>query len=296
MDRNTRSDTNPMVSRTQLLIFLVCLPALCRNAPGDGLIYSLPPDGSWVTYHVQNEATEMEELDGTKLPDMTRHGTFTIRSVGTELTDRGNARWIELESTFMPTEEIPMGRIITLKMLIAEELLGRGSDPLSNVAEVYFLDRKWRWGQKPVEEKAQRLTDGGRVKYEVERFRPLFPFAPKDSKQVQSKVIANDNPNGSRRIEQLSYPTVFEGKLHGGRGGRWGWTGTYTIWISDSSPYGVIAVESATTCYEEYGAPDNEGVYQLSGQGTRMKVKTTLQLQAMGSNSKSTLPDMPNLK
>ena len=48
----------------------------------DGLIYKLPPDGSWVTYESVTRLTEVKTLKGEAIPDMEVRGTFALRSVG----------------------------------------------------------------------------------------------------------------------------------------------------------------------------------------------------------------------
>ena len=283
-----------MIFRTTILITLSSL-AVCHSLYGDGLVYNLPPDGSWVTYRVQQDATDIESLKGEKWPDpeMTMHSTFTIRSVGVKATEKANARWIELELSRPPTEEHGEGRIITLKMLIREKVLGRGFDPLAEVDEIYFWDRDWEWGHEPEKGTKHKLTDKARVLYEIERFRQQFPFPAQDSEPVQTGVAKVTTPLGVFQTETLSYPVEFEGKLYGGKGGRWGWKGTHSLWLSNASPFGVVAVETVTSNYEEDATPDDEGVYRLDGKGVRLKSKVKLELQAVGTNAKSAFPDLP---
>ena len=64
--------------------------------------------------------------------------------------------------------------------------------------------------------------------------------------------------------KKISCPTKFEGKLTGGKGGRWGSTGEYSLWLSEDAPFGVVAVETVTTGEEEYATADKKGVYNLN--------------------------------
>ncbi|MFV1967384.1 MAG: hypothetical protein ACC628_18295 [Pirellulaceae bacterium] len=242
---------------------------------------------------MQQDATDIESLKGERWPDpeMTRHGTFTIRSVGVKATEQGIARWIELESSVPPTEEFQQGRIIILKMLILEKVLGRGFDPLADVDEIYFWDRDWEWGHEPESGTEEKLTDNARVLYEIERLRQQFPFPAQEPDQVQKVTAKVTTPFGVFQAETLSYPTEFEGKLAGGKGGRWRWNGTYSLWLSHGSPFGVVAVETVTSGDEEYATVDGDGNYRLNGIGVRMKSKVRMELQAVGTNAKSAFLD-----
>ncbi len=108
-----------------------CLAAIAAFVPvlvpvniarADGLIYRLPPDGTWVRYRVTQHATEIASLDGKPLPDMSVEATLTLRSVGQVATDGHKSRWIELEWKIPPAED-RRGRIIVLKMSIPEDEL-----------------------------------------------------------------------------------------------------------------------------------------------------------------------------
>lgn len=281
------------MSPRMTLLAVVASLSICPTLDADGLIYTLPPDGSWATYRFHQTATDIESLDGEPWPDptLTAQGTLTIRSVGVKATEQGSARWIELEGNVPPTEASKHGRIIVLKMLISENALRRGSDPLAGVDEIYYWDRDWEWGHEPENAVRKKLNDKARVLYELERFRKQFPFPPQEQDQETKGTAEVTTPLGVYQAVTLSYPVEFEGKLTGGKGGRWGWTGTYTLWLSDASPFGVVAVETVTTGFEEYATQGDDGVYRLNGNGVRSQSTVKLKLQAVGTNAKSAFPD-----
>lgn len=126
-----------MFARASMFASIVFL--IASSAFADGLIYVLPSDGSWATFKFEQNATEVKTLAGEVLPDVNVSGTFTVRSVGTEQADKGPDRWIELEARWVPDEHRE-GRIIILRMLIAESSLKRDSDPLMGIREIDFVD------------------------------------------------------------------------------------------------------------------------------------------------------------
>ncbi len=278
-----------MFARTSMVVSIVFL--IASSASADGLIYSLPSDGSWATFKYEQKATEVKTLDGEILPDVNVSGTFSIRSVGKEQTDKGPARWIELEARWVPDERRLEGRVIILRMLIPESSLKRGADPLMGIREIDFLDQDWKFGQEPENGKPEHLTDPPAVLYEIERLRQFFPFPPLD---VQS-ASKNENvtikvPVGECKSTHISYPTKFEGNLTRGTLGTWNWEGTYSLWLLDASPFGVIAVETIIDCKEVYG-PGADG----KPVGVSMKCKSRLELTSVGVDAKSAFDPLPTI-
>lgn len=276
-----------MLARTSLVVSIFFLTT--SSARADGLIYSLPPDGSWVTFMFEQNGTEIKTLAGEDLPDVNVSGTFTIRSVGQEESDTGSARWIELEARYRPDEQRPVGRVIILRMLIPESSLARDSDPLSDVREIDFIDKDWKLGQEPEKGKQERVNDPAAVLYEIERFRGFFPFPPVDAQSYsEKKNVRISVPIAECETTKISYPTKFEGKLTRGKLGRWGWEGTYSLWLSETSPFGVVAAETITEVEEEYGSADAER------NGVQMKSRLRLDLKSVGIDAKSAFDVTPN--
>lgn len=274
----------------QLPIAFFAATLMASPTLADGLIYQLPPDGSWVTYKSVYRATEVSTLKGVASPDIKGHGTLTLRSVGVGTVGKEPARWIELEAKWPPEKGVRAeGRIIAWKALIPNAVLGRNADPLKNITELHFIDRNWVLGKEPKQGVPERIEDPARIAYEIERFRQEFPFPPTNP-PAESPSSEIKTPLKTFSAIKISYPTKFEGKLTGGKGGRLRWEGDYSLWLSKDAPFGVVAVESTTTGDEEYATADTKGVYHLNGDGMRFKTFKRLELEASGTGAKSAFP------
>lgn len=178
-------------------------------------------------------------------------------------------------------------------MLIPTRYLAAGEDPLVHVVEMYMLDRGLRFNGKPTTRTKKRISDPARMQYELERFRLKFPLPPKgDVPRGTNTTIKT--PIGDLKARRLSYPAIFQGKLHGGKGGLWEWSGNYTLWLGSDSPFGVVAVECISSSEEEYATPNpDNGRYELNGNGARLKSKVRVELMDVGTDAKSSLPQFP---
>ena len=278
-----------MFARYALAMSLYFLAA--SSVCADGLIHSLPSDGSYATFKFKQNATALRTLAGEAVPDITATGTFTVRSVGKKQTDNGAARWIELEASYAPDEQRPVGRVIILRMLIPESSLTQGSDPLIGIREIDFLDKDWKLGHEPEDSKPEHLTDPAAVLYEIERLRQFFPFPPANTKSYTKKEnVKIKVPAGECNSTNISYPTKFEGKLTRGTLGTWSWDGTYSLWLSDVSPFGVVAVETTIECKEVYGSADQ------APNGVTMKSNLRLELKSVGIDAKSAFVATPDIR
>ncbi len=96
--------------------------------------------------------------------------------------------------------------------------------------------------------------------YEIERFRSMFPFSPtvpeSQIETVQTRVTV---PHGTYAVQRISYPLEFEGKLHGGKGGRWKWEGTFSLDVCESVGFGVVALDARRSVEEEYARDGTDG-------------------------------------
>ena len=280
-----------MFARTTAVASIVFL--IASSAFADGLIYLLPSDGSWATFKYEQNATEVKTLAGEILPDVNVSGTFTVRSVGKTQTHKGPARRIELESRWVPDEQRVDGRVIILRMLIPDSSLKRDSDPLMGIREIDVLDRDWKFGHEPENGKAEHLTDPAAVLYEIERLRQFFPFPPVDVQSLSgNEAVTIKVPAGECTSTNISYPTKFEGKLTRGALGTWNWEGTYSLWLSDVSPFGVVAVETIVDVKEVYGTA--EGKADGKPVGVTMKCKSRLELTSVGVDAKSAFGSQRN--
>lgn len=282
---------------SRFLVWAFCsVVTVCSQVLADGLIYELPPDGSWASYQMKYRISELTSLDGEPMSPSAAilKGVLTLRSVGTQETTDGPGRWIELESNGPPTNEFP-GRIIVLKMLIPEKYLTAGHDPLARVEVIYFWSRDWELNHEPENGVKEELNDKGRILYEVERFRPHFPYP---SENVASIETTRDQtaatPHGTHKATKIAYPMRFSGKLSGGMSGHWRWSGTHTLWLTGASPFGVAAIETEYSQVEEYETKSSKtDEYELNGDGVRAKCKLSLRLVAVGTGARSVLTDYP---
>jgi hypothetical protein len=284
-----------MQARAFVLPVLVGI-LVAPQARADGLIYNLPPDGAWARFRMVHRLWDLTTLQGEAATPSkaTLRGTFTLRTVGVQYTAEGPGRWIELESSGPPAEDQD-GRIIILKMLIPEQHLAVGADPLAHINEIYYWSRNWPLDEQPRPGVKEQLRDDARIRYEIERFRTFFPFPFRDETTCQSTSDQSvETPMATFSATKITYPMTFSGKLSGGTSGRWSWSGVHTLWLSDKSPFGVVAVETEFTQTDEHeqkSSTTNE--YELTGEGVRGKNNVRLELEAIGMGAESALPEFP---
>ena len=109
---------------TAVCLFTVALAGSSLLA--DGLIHKLPEDGTKVTYKA--------EFESTPPPPTGFKTTVTLSSVGKEMHDGKVCRWIELG--FL-TEFEGMKRNQYYKLLVPEEELKKGGDPIKNIVRAF---------------------------------------------------------------------------------------------------------------------------------------------------------------
>ena len=129
--------------------------------------------------------------------------------------------------------------------------------------------------------------------YEIERLRTFFPFSPVDAKSVsKSENVTIKLPVGECKSTKISYPTKFEGKLTRGTLGTWNREGTYSLRLSEVSPFGVVAVETIADVKEVYGTAD--GKADGKPVGVTMKCTSRLELKSVGVDAMSAFGSPPN--
>lgn len=267
--------------------------ALSPHAHADGLIYRLPPDGAWVLYRLEQNATfETHHPPDVQLAPHARDGMpktgfvtgfLSLRSVGSENVNGAPCRWIELElwtqlagQTTAGAEAARADRRIIMKLLIPEDGLREGQDPFKHVLRMRFKD-----GQRDPES----IDDPQRRQYELDRFRPLFPEPAPDAKREPGQKLSTVSPS-SQPLDcvKLTFPSRYDGPLAGGRG-RWTYDGHHVLWLSNEVPFGVAALEFTSTSHETTGA---DGRMTVITKGTRH-----LLLATHGQGATSSLPE-PN--
>jgi hypothetical protein len=108
------------------LLFVLLAIGVLPLSPlrGDGLLYSLPADGTWCTYAVKSSF--LSTMKGEKEP-MTIEGVLTLASVGKERVKGEQCRWIELVIEVNPPKGEKLKSIF--KGLIPEKYLAKGENP-----------------------------------------------------------------------------------------------------------------------------------------------------------------------
>ena len=234
----------------------------------DGLVFQLPPDGAWARYSVH---TEGEFGDG-KGPwqKVATEGTLTISSVGAVTRNEQRCRWIELKSE--STAKGPYPKLV-LKVLVPEERLGRGQDPLSHAVLTFF-------NPKPVDAKQmESFIDEGfnRVQYEIDRFRDVFPKTLDNLKNLQRET-AESLADKFEGCEVLTGTSDYDGPLL--NKGRGVFKANYRIILHPKAPFGVVSMQIESDGREFSG----------TGVTVSVKLKKTLTLDGTGKNAVSDLP------
>ena len=276
-----------------ILTVVVCL-SIGTAVQADGIAYRLPPDGTWVVYQIRctefpemvrfrvgndkkkvEEKIDLDELE-KKLP-ADWEDLFLVRSVGRVEKSGEPCRWIELvNNPKEENEDKPKERVVVLKLLIPEKHFAPGQDPFAHVQKMYMRDRR------PDEQfGVVDVRDADRQKYELDRFRSLFPVPPKQAKRTQ--VAGRKTALGTVNGYELEFDYGFEGKLHEGKHGRNSVKGHFKVFVSDDAPFGIAEMHEAGIASIEESA-DGSGNRTTGGKGW-MEVKKS------GTGAKSGLPD-----
>lgn len=129
--------------RKFVLLVPLMTAAVCSDVRADGLVRTLPEDGSWVKYNIRMQAN-----------DATITGTVRVASVGKGFTEAGACRWIEVRlDTSGPAEGTIAARS---KFLVPESAVMRGKDPTA------LIEKKWL-----------KMGDGALQDLKVEPFEPV---------------------------------------------------------------------------------------------------------------------------
>lgn len=281
------------MTRLMRLIFVLSLFApLCFASQGiaDGLIFSLPPDGTWAEFSGTLESNYKISLPPEVLARMDEAGktrmrsflgpqkmldTVRISSVGVDQYAGRPCRWLELRRTVTSidsqTKAEHANPSVLLKLLVRENELTRGRDPLNNAYLTFFNPKEVDIKHAP--------NDPGfdRIRYEIERFLPCFPPPLRNEKKIAKETI--DTPIGAfRDCEVISGSTEFDRPLLGG--GRWESQATWTIAIHPDAPFGVVRVTSKASTAE----------VPASGNALRGTSTLAMTIAAKGENAVSELP------
>jgi len=168
---------------------------------------------------------------------MTFASTFTISSVGIVVRNDQKCRWIELKSAQSKVDGVYPKAV--LKMLIPEEYLARGQDPLAHSVLTFFNPKPVDAAKAP---SVESFIDEGfnRIQYEIDRFRANFPKPLESPKVVKGETVKTD-AGVFENCEVISGTMSYDGPLL--RDGRMVDKGTYRIVVHPNAPFGVVALE-----------------------------------------------------
>jgi hypothetical protein len=220
-------------------VALAVLACLLPGGPAraDGLVFQLPPDGTWARYTMRTEATF--GLKDRPPQKVTIAGTLTLSSVGEVLRNERKCRWIELKVESQGQGVHPK---LLLKLLIPEDCLRRGQDPLSHAVLTFF-------NPKPVDRTGaaslESFIDEGfnRMQYEIDRFRDVFPKPLDNARSLNRETV--DTPAGKfEDCEVVSGTSGYDGPLL--NNGRSVFTASYRLVLHPRAPFGVVAMQTET--------------------------------------------------
>lgn len=246
------------------------------KARADGLIYRLPQDGAWVRYDLSEEGTQVAKGPVKAV------GTLMLSSVGRQRSEGQPCRWIELKfdvdiAAKLPDRQVKAQRHILLKMLIPEEYLAAGADPLAHVRRLYYKD---------ADRKPELIEDVKWKQYEIDRFRPLFPKPPTGKVAEDHRTVATfDTKVGRLDCKKLTFEISYDGPLARGTRGRWVWQGEHQVWLSEEVPFGVAGLTLKSQSKEWYG--ENGPIPDAISETTKR-----LTISEIGQGKQSDLPDL----
>jgi len=262
------------------------IAALATPAPAvaDGLIFRLPPDGTFAEFQGEGEAS-MElppEVERRLTPEgkaalgdkkSKQRLTLTVSSVGRARRAEQACRWIELKRTSVEIASSERNEHV-LKVLVPTRYLRRGQDPLDHAALTFF-------NPKGVDRDGVAPELGfNRIQYELDRFRSVFPEPLRKAAALPKRTVAT--PAGAfADCEVITGVTSYDGPLWEGR---MEFRSEWEIVLHDDAPFGVVEMHCRF-----------EGVELGLEDGTSVGIKGTvrLTLAKVGTGAVSALPVPP---
>lgn len=240
----------------------------------DGLIYQLPADGTWARYGIQMKATARTE--GRAPQEFDLKGSLTVSIVGQVMEEGERCRWLEVKSEVSPVGHPEDIARVLLKLLIPEKHLQRGEDPLAHVLRMYYS----RKGGGAMEVPMERIEDPWRKRYEIERFRSIFPRPLEDVKSFGKETVATRI--GALECEKITGRSSLP-KSPLREGAEWAWDGKFEFLLNNAAPFGVVGMRSERTGYETSSGENRRK--------TEMDTLTILTIGDVGDNATSDLVD-----
>ena len=211
---------------------LVFIGTICPHALSQSFIFDLPKDGAWAKY----ENSGSVKIDGNHQYNW--EGPVTIRCVGTEYEQMEALRWIEIEQEFRD------GKIyqrLVFKVLIPEDEIGMGKDPLSHVRKCWVC-KESKAG--PLNPTRLRMENNSSYKKLLSQY--LAPPICVKSDLAAKEIVLNDKSVICKGIS---------GTLEWRSSTRYISKRTYESYISPISPFGLVQSNYEFVDEQELGEP-----------------------------------------
>ena len=241
-----------MVQRRLLMATLWALVTFLgarSPAMAQGLILTLPIDGSWSRFRVTSQEDISFLRDPKEFPDSWQAMLATIpdfahaemelviSSVGSDDIDGEQYRWIELlwkkGSVAEEEKETSEGEETLLRLQVAEKVLSNGGDPLDNARVVIV-----RGGFS--KEDDGEIKNEERKKYELQCFRRFFPKYTLNENDRDHVRGVEDLTTQHRQVERAHrFRFHYQGKMYGGEHGSLIHHANYTVISDPTAPFGV---------------------------------------------------------
>lgn len=256
-------------------VCVVLLAALCLlpiSARGDGLIQSLPEDGSWVRFEVVQENYDVKSGQVNQTVD----GTLTVSSVGKSVFDGQACRFIELKYVFKVGEREQVDRC---KLLVAEDRFAAGINPLDNVLRAWVKEPS-KPAEIPLDRRMNRDMEQHLLMF-CPRLRDLFHGALEDTRRLGDRPLVGKAGRfdctgvaGKRYLPFAMRGGGFKDPKEGGE------FLTFETWHSNEAPFGVVRHR----CEWEVRDADKRLMFRHVQK---------LDLAAIGKDAKSEIPEFP---
>jgi hypothetical protein len=233
---------------------IALIPAI---ASAEGLLFQLPEDGHWVRFQVEGKTIHPDRIETTQT------GTITMSSVGKAEINGQKCRWIEIVMA-AKFDDSPSGignySFTDIdKLLIPEEHLAKGKEPLKHVVK--------SWHKHSLDGgAAQQVED---VKQRLQQLQTYLHGPFKATKELEAVRI--DSTLGKLDCKGIAASETIE------EGGATVAAVTYSIRLHEKAPFGVVGWEI-------------EVKVLLNGKTVGTSVQK-LKVAAVGTDAKSTIPD-----
>ncbi len=266
------------MSVRSLFLAVICVISFSGSLSAQGLIWELPPDGSWVRY----EGTYEKEMPGPDANDLpvklkwTRH--LIISSVGSEMAEFNGeqtaCRWLEFKTITGKETESGVAPGVSgpriYKVLVPEKAVNGKIIDQSQIPVTFLpIVRGYRKiGDKPAEP----------LKTKILRFYPMITMLEHYTKWDSEGESANiDIPTGA--VSAREFKGTFSSESPTTRSQNVG-----TIWRTDKVPFGIAKWTVEITRDTKGGTQPRTDFQKAS------LVKVAMSAHEIGKNAESELP------